>query len=196
VEQKPPPPFVPRASRVETAQIVLPGLTNTHGTIFGGILMQWIDMAAAIAAARHARISVVTASVDRLHFVRPVRLGTVVLVQAQVNYVARTSLEVGVRVMAEDLQTRKQVQATRAYLTMVAVGKNGRPRRVPPLVLETAEDRRRFAAAAKRRAVRLAERLALETPRDPEPRSRKVTRRVTRKTTPERGTGPGTGRGQ
>src|SRR6185295_11047757 len=84
----------PRASRVETAQIVLPGLTNVHGTIFGGILMEWIDGAAGIAAARHAGGLVVTASMDRLHFLRPVQLGEVVIVQAQVNYAARSSMEI------------------------------------------------------------------------------------------------------
>src|SRR3954468_14555603 len=107
----------PRASRVETANVVLPGLTNVHGTIFGGILMQWIDIAAAIAASRHCRQPVVTASMDRLHFLQPVRLGAVVIVQAQVNFVARTSMEVGVRVFAEDLRTMDRVQATRAYVT-------------------------------------------------------------------------------
>src|SRR4051795_3585333 len=88
----------PRASRVETVQLVLPGLTNAHGTIFGGMLMQWIDIAGAIAAARHAQGPVVTASMDRLHFLQPVRLGAVVVIQAQVNFSARTSIEVGVRV--------------------------------------------------------------------------------------------------
>lgn len=154
--------FSPRASRVETAQIVLPGLTNAHGTIFGGILMQWIDITAAIAAARHAQGSVVTASMDRLHFLRPVRLGEVVIVEAQVNFAASTSMEVGVRVFAEDPRNRARVQATRAYVTMVAVDDNGRPRPVQPLVPETDDDRRRLAEAAGRRAVRLAERRAIE----------------------------------
>jgi len=157
------PAFSPRASRVETAQIVLPGLTNALGTIFGGILMQWIDVAAAIAAARHSRSSVVTASMDRLHFLRPVRLGAVVIVQAQVNYAAKTSMEVGVRVFAEDPRTRDRQQATRAYVTMVAVDDAGRPKPVPALVEEDPEDRRRFAAAEHRRTVRLAERRAIES---------------------------------
>jgi acyl-CoA hydrolase len=155
--------FSPTASRVETANVVLPGLTNVHGTIFGGILMQWIDIAAAIAAARHAGAPVVTAAMDRLHFLRPVRLGAVVIVQAQVNFVAHTSLEVGVRVLAEDLRTKERVQATRAYVTMVAVDGNGRPIQVPPLVLESDEDRRRHADAALRRDGRLRERRAIET---------------------------------
>src|SRR3954468_6138421 len=133
----------PRASRVETANVVLPGLTNVHGTIFGGILMQWIDIAAAIAAARHAGAPVVTASMDRLHFLQPVRLGAVVIVQAQVNFVAHTSMEVGVRVFAEDFVNKTRLQATRAYVTMVAVDMNGRPTPVQPLVLDGDEDRRR-----------------------------------------------------
>ena len=157
------PLFTPRASRVETAQIVLPGLTNAHGTIFGGILMQWIDVAGAIAAARHAQGPVVTASMDRLHFMEPVRLGALVILQSQVNFAARTSLEVGVRVFVEDPRTRARVQCTRAYLTFVAVDEAGHPRPVEPLVLESDQDRRRFAAASERRAVRLAERHAIET---------------------------------
>jgi acyl-CoA hydrolase len=155
-------PFTPTASRVETANVVLPGLTNVHGTIFGGILMQWIDIAAAIAAARHAGAPVVTASMDRLHFLKPVHLGAVVIVQAQVNFVAHTSMEVGVRVFVEDLRTRARTQATRAYVTMVAVDALGKPSPVPPLVLESPEDRRRHADAEKRRAVRLEERKAIE----------------------------------
>ncbi len=124
-----PPRRTPRASRVETAQLVLPGLTNSHGTIFGGILMQWIDVAGAIAAGRHAGGPVVTASMDRLHFLGPVQLGEVVIVQAQVNFAARTSMEVGVRVLCENQKTAKQRQTTRAYLTFVAVDDAGRPAR-------------------------------------------------------------------
>jgi acyl-CoA hydrolase len=157
-----PTPYSPTASRVETANIVLPGLTNVHGTIFGGILLQWIDVAGAIAAARHAGESVVTAAMDRVHFLRPVRLGAVVIVQAQVNFVAHTSMEVGVRVFVEDLRTKERTQATRAYVTMVAVDGNGRPVPVQPLVLESDDDRRRYADAEHRRAVRLRERRAIE----------------------------------
>ena len=154
----------PRASRVETAQIVLPGLTNVHGTIFGGMLMQWIDIAAGIAAGRHADGPVVTASMDRLHFLTPVHVGEVVVVQAQVNFAARTSMEVGVRVFSETRDTISRRQTTRAYLTFVAVDERGRPRPVPPLQLETAADRRRFADASRRRSVRLRERRAMKSP--------------------------------
>src|SRR3954464_11229496 len=112
-----PPPHTPRASRVETVQIVLPGLTNTHGTIFGGMMMQWIDIAAGVAASRHAGGPVVTASMDRLHFPAPVSLGEVVTVQAQVNFAGTTSMEVGVRVLAEDRNLTTRRQTTRAFLT-------------------------------------------------------------------------------
>lgn len=152
------PAFTPRASQVEAAHIVLPGETNAFGTIFGGTLMQWIDVAGAIAAARQAQGPVVTASMDRLHFLLPVSLGAVVIVQAQVNFTSRTSMEVGVRVLAEDQRTRSRVQATRAYLTFVAIDHQGTPRPVSALVLETAEDQRRFDAGQRRRAARLAER--------------------------------------
>jgi acyl-CoA hydrolase len=152
----------PRASRVETAQLVLPGLTNTHGTIFGGIMMQWIDIAGGIAAARHAGSNVVTASMDRLHFLDPVHLGEVVVVQAQVNFAGTTSMEVGVRVFAESTLTPGRRQTLRAYLTFVAVDEAGRPRPVPRLHLETATDRRRSADAERRRAVRLRERRAMK----------------------------------
>jgi acyl-CoA hydrolase len=152
----------PRGSRVETAQIVLPGLTNVHGTIFGGILMQWIDIAAGIAAARHSGSGVVTASMDRLHFLEPVHLGEVVIVQAQVNFAGKSSMEVGVRVFAENRDATARRQTTRAYLTFVAVDADGRPHPVPPLYPETPTDRRRFADAQRRRAVRLRERRAMK----------------------------------
>lgn len=152
----------PRASRVETVQLVLPGLTNTHGTIFGGILMQWIDIAAGISAGRHAGGPVVTASMDRLHFITPVNLGEIVTLQAQVNFAAHTSMEVGVRVLAETRPGGERRQATRAYLTFVAVDDAGKPRPVPPLKPETAEEKRRFEDASHRRAERLRERRAME----------------------------------
>jgi acyl-CoA hydrolase len=153
--------FTPAASRVETVQIVLPGLTNVHGTIFGGALMQWIDIAAAVSASRHAGGPVVTASMDRLHFLQPVQLGAIVTLQAQVNFAARTSMEVGVRVFAEGRPGEARRQATRAYLTFVAVDDAGRPRAVPPLRPVTTTDRRRFDEASLRRAVRLRERRAM-----------------------------------
>ncbi len=153
------------ATRVETAQVVLPGHTNTMGTLFGGVLMQWIDVAAAIAAARHARGPVATASMDRLHFLRPIRAEEFVIIRAEVSYSARTSMEVEVEVEAEDPWTGERAGATHALLTFVALDEHGRPRPVPRLVTETAFERERFAQAARRRRARLRERHALTRPR-------------------------------
>ncbi len=150
-----------RATRVETAQVVLPSHTNAMGTLFGGVLMQWIDVAAAIAAARHARGPVVTASMDRLHFLRPVRAEEFVIVRAEVSYSARTSMEVEVAVEAEDPWTGERASTTHALLTFVALDEHGRPRVVPPLVTETASERKRFTEAVRRRRARLRERTAL-----------------------------------
>jgi acyl-CoA hydrolase len=149
------------ATRVETAQAVLPGHTNGMGTLFGGVVMQWIDVAAAIAAARHARGTVATASMDRLHFLRPVRVEEFVIVKAEVSFAAHTSMEVEVEVLAENPWTGERSQATHAFLTFVALDENGSPRPVPRLVTETAAERQRFRQAAKRRRARLRERSEL-----------------------------------
>lgn len=145
----------PASSRVETAQLVLPGFANALGTVFGGMLMQWIDIAAAISAGRHARGPVVTASMDQLHFIGPIRIGEVAIIECQVNSAGKTSMEVGVRVLVEDPASHARRQVTRAYLTFVAVDAEGKPRQVPPLRLETPDDERRSAAAQTRRALRL-----------------------------------------
>lgn len=149
------------ATRVETAQAVLPGYTNAMGTLFGGMVMQWIDVAAAIAAARHAGGPVATASMDRLHFLRPVRVDEFVIVRAEVSFAGHTSMEVEVEVLAENPWTGNRARATHAFLTFVALDENGRPREVPPLVVETQAEKRRFAQARKRRAARLRERSEL-----------------------------------
>jgi len=144
-----------RLSRVEMTQVVLPGDTNPYGNVFGGRLMQWIDIAGAVAAHRHARANVVTASIDDLHFVEPVRLGDIVVLLACVNWVGTTSMEVGVRVLYERPGSGKQTHAASAYLTFVAMDKRSRPIQVPRALTETAAERRRKAAAERRRARRL-----------------------------------------
>ena len=137
-------------------QIVMPMHTNgVAGVMFGGIMMQWIDVCAGVAAMRHAHGSVLTASIDRLDFKSPVHVGEIVVLQAQVNYTSRTSMEVGCRVDTEDMRTGVRRYVTRAYLTFVAVDEGGRPRPIEPLALETDDDRRRHAAAELRRADRL-----------------------------------------
>jgi len=149
------------ATRVETAQVVLPGHTNGMGTLFGGVVMQWIDVAAAIAATRHAGGTVATASMDRLHFLRPVRVEEFVIVKAEVSFAAHTSMEVEVEVFAENPWTAERATATHAFLTFVALDEHGKPRPVPRLITETVAERRRFEQAAKRRAARLREKSEL-----------------------------------
>lgn len=142
-------------------EIVLPSDTNALGTIFGGKIMAWIDIAGAIAAGRHARKVVVTASIDALHFLAPVKLGQVVHIRAMVNFASRTSMEVGVKVNSENLVTGEQVHTATAYTTFVALDENGRPTPVPAIIPKTDEEKRRYQAAQKRREsrVRLAEEL-------------------------------------
>jgi acyl-CoA hydrolase len=148
--------MTPVETRCVMTQIVMPMHTNgVAGVMFGGIMMQWIDVCAGVAAMRHAGGAVLTASIDRLDFLSPVQVGEIVVLQAMVNYVARTSMEVGCRVETEDMHTRIRRYVTKAYLTFVAVDALGRPRGIGPLTLETEEDRRRHTAAAARRHARL-----------------------------------------
>jgi len=144
------------ASEVVMTQLVLPSHTNALDTIFGGVIMSWIDICAAIAAQRHSRKVVVTASMDQMSFVAPVKKGWVVNLRARVNFVAKTSMEVGVRVDAENPKTGETFHTATAYLTFVALGDDGKPSSVPPLVTDTPEDKRRFQEAESRRQIRLA----------------------------------------
>lgn len=143
------------ASQVIMTELVLPSHTNALGTIFGGTIMAWIDIAAAIAAQRHSGKEVVTASIDRLDFVAPVYKGWVVNMKASVNYTSRTSMEVGVRVDAENPKTGETFHTASAYTTFVALGSNGKPTEIPALELETDTDRRRYEAGKRRRELRL-----------------------------------------
>src|SRR6478736_3382347 len=137
-------------------QIVMPMHTNgVAGVMFGGVMMQWIDVCAGVAAMRHASGAVLTASIDRLDFLSPVQVGEIVVLQAQVNYTRKTSMEVGCRVETEDMHTRTRRYVTKAYLTFVAVEQGGRPRPIAPLELVTEDDHRRHAEAALRRKARL-----------------------------------------
>jgi acyl-CoA hydrolase len=137
-------------------QIVMPGHANgSAGVMFGGIMMQWIDVCSGVAAMRLAGGPVVTASIDRLDFICAVHVGDIVTLSAQVNFASRTSMEVGCRVETEDVRTRTRRQTTKAFLTFVALDAEGVPRPVPPLTLATEEDHRRFAQGAARRQERL-----------------------------------------
>ena len=145
----------PKDSAVIMTEIVLPSDTNALGTIFGGKIMAWIDIAGAIAAGRHARKVVVTASIDALHFKAPVRLGQIVHIRASVNYAHKTSMEVGVRVDAEDQLTGAITNTARAYTTFVALDSQSKPTEVPEVSPETPEERRRFEQAKLRRLARI-----------------------------------------
>jgi acyl-CoA hydrolase len=124
------------------------------GNIFGGRVMQLMDIAAGVAAMRHARKTVVTVFVDQLHFKHPIKMGQIVILHARVEYVGKTSMEVGVDVFSENPLTGEQIQATTAHLTFVAIDKNGKPSSIPPLILETEYDKKRYESAKQRREQR------------------------------------------
>lgn len=145
-------------SKVVMTEIVLPSHTNAIGSIFGGAVMSWVDIAAAVSAQRHAREMVVTASIDALEFVAPVYIGWVINLKASVNYVAKTSMEVGVRVDAENPRTGEVFHTATAYLTFVAIDKNFKPIAVSPILPETDEEKRRYEGARERRKLRLLQR--------------------------------------
>ena len=150
-----------RSSHVTMTEMVLPPDTNYHGTVFGGRILQWVDIAGAISAQRHSRGKVVTASIDAMHFMVPIRLGDTVIIQASVNYVHRSSMEVGVRVEREPPTCDEREHAATAYLTFVSVDEEGKPTPVPRLVTETDAEVRRYEDAQTRRQFRLKTRHAL-----------------------------------
>src|SRR5438874_10748648 len=145
------------ASRSEMTEIVLPAQTNPLGKLLGGQVMHLVDMVAALAAHRHSNSYVVTASVDYIDFRNPVNLGEIVILKSQVNRVFHTSLEVGVEVYSENVLTGEKKHTTSAFVTFVAIDEHTRlPKPVPPLIVKTEEEKRRFHEAGKRREVRLA----------------------------------------
>lgn len=146
------------ASRIVMPQRMMPTDANAAGNVHGGVILKHLDTAGGIAAIRHARSAVVTASIDRMDFIRPAYIGEVVTFYASVNLVGNTSMEVGVRVECENPLTGETRHAGSAYLTYVALDAERHPRRVPPLILETEDDCRRNREAAARREARLAER--------------------------------------
>ena len=147
------------ASASQMAEVVLPAQTNALGKLLGGHVMHMVDIVAAMAASRHANSYMVTASVDYIDFRNPVSLGEIVILKSHVNRVFHTSLEIGVDVFSEDILTGERKHTTSAYVTFVAIDEHTRqPHPVPPLILRTAEERRRWKEAAKRRVIRLAHR--------------------------------------
>ncbi len=150
------------STRVQVAEMMMPHHANPGGNVHGGVIMKMIDDAAGVVAIRHARGNAVTASIDGLSFHAPVYVGNLVVLRASMNYVGRTSMEVGVRVEAEDLRSGEVRHTASAYLTFVALDREGKPRPVPPLILETSEDRRRWEAAERRREERMRTRRILK----------------------------------
>ncbi len=143
------------ASRTEMTELVLPQDSNLLGNILGGRVMHMIDIAGAIAAHRHCHRQVVTASVDHLDFLNPVRVGDLIVLEAHVNRAFHTSVEVGVEVFSEDSVAGVRKHTTTAFLTFVALDELGRPVPVPQLLVKTSEERKRFKEAGERRNLRL-----------------------------------------
>jgi acyl-CoA hydrolase len=144
-------------SHSETTQAILPGDSNALGTLFGGKLMQYIDLVGAMAAVRHSRSYVVTASMDHLDFVAPVRIGELLILKASVNRAFKTSMEVGVRAMVEDVGAGTLRHVSSAYLTFVAITKDGQRVEVPQVIPETEHQKRRYEDALRRREMRAGE---------------------------------------
>jgi acyl-CoA hydrolase len=153
-------PLDPRpvsASKVEMTEIVFPNDANPLGNCMGGRVMAWIDICAAVAAGRHARTPVVTASADQIDFLNPVPVGAVVILRASVNFTGRTSMEVGVKVWQEDRAAGDRKHVASAYLTFVSLDPATKaPRAVAPVLPESAEEKRRFDEGKQRRAHRLS----------------------------------------
>jgi len=151
------------ASRSEMTEVVLPQDANPLGNILGGRVMHLMDIAAAIAAHRHSNSYVVTASVDYVDFRNPIRVGELIVLKSSVNRVFHTSMEVGVKIFSENILTGERKHTTSAYVTFVAIDENRQPHAVPPLILESAEDKRRFRDAGERRRIRLEHRFKRRT---------------------------------
>ena len=132
----------PSCSLVQMTELILPNHMNALGTAFGGVIMSWIDIAASISASRYCSKNVVTASIDDVHFLAPVHKGDVVNLMAQVNYTHKTSMEVGVKVTAENTRTQDLRHTVTAYLTFVALDENRKPTIVPSLLLKTEAEKK------------------------------------------------------
>ena len=135
-------------------ELVLPNETNAHGNIFGGKVMYYMDMCAAMSAYKHARKSVVTASVDRLNFLAPAKMGDILILKSLVNYVSKTSMEVGVKIESENPITGKIKHTASAHLTFVALDKENKPTSVNPIIPESENEIRRYDRAKKRYMIR------------------------------------------
>jgi acyl-CoA hydrolase len=144
-------------SQSERSEIIFPGDTNALGNLFGGRLMQYIDLVGAMAASRHSRAITVTASMDHLDFVAPVHVGDLLILKASVNRAFRTSMEIGVKAMVEDVKLGSLRHVSSAYLTYVALGMDGHSVTVPQIHPESEHQKRRYEDAGRRRIIRAQE---------------------------------------
>lgn len=146
------------ASKAEMTVMMLPSDANPKGNVFGGVILKHVDLIAGLVAKRHSgRANVVTASIDRMTFLKPVFIGNALILSARLNYVRRSSMEVEVNVESEDLDDNTVVHAGTAFVTMVALDKYGKPTDVSPLILENEDDKRRFHDGESRMFSRLKE---------------------------------------
>lgn len=151
-----------RESASEYSEIALPNDANGFGNVLGGKVMHLVDLAAAMAGIRHAHQLVVTASVDSLHFLHPVHIGELLMLRSSVNRVFRSSMEIGVKVVTEKLMTGVRLHTCSAYLTFVAIDRDGKAISIPPVIPESEEEKRRYREAGERREYRLAMRKRLQ----------------------------------
>jgi uncharacterized protein (TIGR00369 family) len=154
----------PSASRVTLAQLMGPPTSNIHGNVHGGIIMKLMDEAGASAAIRHAQRSVVTVAVDQVLFLEPIHLGDLVTLQADLTFVGRTSMETRIVVTAQNLRTGQATHTNTAYFVYVALDDQGRPVPVPPLHIESDDERQQWEAAQERQAYRLSQRARRQRP--------------------------------
>jgi acyl-CoA hydrolase len=151
-------PKHPRESETVMSELMMPQHANIMGNVFGGVILAIADRVAAVAAIRHAGKQCVTVSVDKVDFKEPIHVGELVTAYARVNFAGRTSMEVGVKVIAENVLTGEKRHTNSCYVTYVALDDEGVPTAVPPIVPETADEKRRYDRAAKRRASRVMDR--------------------------------------
>ncbi|HXG07544.1 MAG TPA: acyl-CoA thioesterase [Nitrososphaera sp.] len=148
----------PEESKTEMTIMMMPSDANPKGNVFGGVIMKYVDLAAGIAAKRHARhTNCVTASIDRMTFLKPVYVGHALILSARINYVKRSSMEVEVTIESENLDDGTRVRTGTAFVTMVALDKNGKPTEVPQLDLKTPDEKKRFRDGEARMSMRLKE---------------------------------------
>jgi len=148
----------PPDSEAVMSELMMPQHANVMGNVFGGVILSLVDRVAAVAAIRHARRPCVTVSVDKVNFKEPIRVGELVTAMARVNFTGRTSMEVGVKIIAENLLTGERRHTNSCYLTYVALDDKGDPTAVQPIVPQTPDEKRRYDRAAKRRAERVMHR--------------------------------------